>query len=102
MGGQTPLGLARGLLEAGVTILGTSPDAIDLAEDRGKFGEILQQNGLNAPKYGLAKSYEEAVAVAAEISYPVLVRPSFVLGGRGMEMCMTMSHLKVLFRKLPR
>ncbi len=85
LGGQTPLGLARGLLEAGVTILGTSPHAIDMAEDRGEFGRVLQENGLNAPKFGLARSYEEAVKVAAEISYPVLVRPSFVLGGRGME-----------------
>ena len=85
LGGQTPLGLARGLLEAGVTILGTSPHAIDMAEDRGEFGRILQESNLNAPKFGLARSYEEAVAVAAEITYPVLVRPSFVLGGRGME-----------------
>ncbi len=85
LGGQTPLGLARGLLEAGVNILGTSPHAIDMAEDRGEFGRILHENGLNAPKFGLASSYEEAVSVAAEISYPVLVRPSFVLGGRGME-----------------
>ncbi len=85
LGGQTPLGLARGLLDAGVTILGTSPHAIDMAEDRGEFGRILLENSLNAPKYGLARSYVEAVDVAAEISYPVLVRPSFVLGGRGME-----------------
>lgn len=85
LGGQTPLGLARGLLDAGVTILGTSPDAINLAEDRGEFGRILRENELNAPKYGLARSYQEAVAVAEQISYPVLVRPSFVLGGRGME-----------------
>ncbi len=85
LGGQTPLGLARGLLEAGVTILGTSPHAIDMAEDRGEFGRILLENSLNAPKYGLARSYKEAVDVAAKISYPVLVRPSFVLGGRGME-----------------
>ena len=85
LGGQTPLGLARGLLEAGVTILGTSPDAIDLAEDRGAFGQILAANNLTAPKFGMASSYDEAVAVAASIGYPVLVRPSFVLGGRGME-----------------
>jgi carbamoyl-phosphate synthase large subunit len=85
LGGQTPLGLAGGLLSAGITILGTSPHAILMAEDRGEFGRILLENGLNAPKFGLARSFEEAVAVAAEISYPVLVRPSFVLGGRGME-----------------
>jgi carbamoyl-phosphate synthase large subunit len=85
LGGQTPLGLARGLKDAGVTILGTSPDAIDLAEDRGQFGSVLDRAHLVAPKYGMAKSFEEAVKIAHEISYPVLVRPSFVLGGRGME-----------------
>jgi carbamoyl-phosphate synthase large subunit len=85
LGGQTPLGLARGLLEAGVTILGTSPDAIDLAEDRGAFGEILAANQLLAPKFGMAFSYTEALEIAHNLDYPVLVRPSFVLGGRGME-----------------
>ena len=85
LGGQTPLGLARGLMEAGVKILGTSPDAIDLAEERGAFGEILKKNNLLAPKYGMANSYEEAAQIATSIDYPVLVRPSYVLGGRGME-----------------
>jgi carbamoyl-phosphate synthase large subunit len=85
LGGQTPLGLARGLMEAGVKILGTSPDAIDLAEERGAFGEILKKNNLLAPKYGMANSYEEAAQIATGIGYPVLVRPSYVLGGRGME-----------------
>ena len=85
LGGQTPLGLARGLMEAGVTILGTSPDAIDMAEDRGQFGEILRVNSLLAPEFGMANSYSEALAIAHRIGYPVLVRPSFVLGGRGME-----------------
>jgi len=85
LGGQTPLGLARGLMEAGVKILGTSPDAIDLAEERGAFGEILKKNNLLAPKYGMANSYEEAAEIANGIGYPVLVRPSYVLGGRGME-----------------
>jgi carbamoyl-phosphate synthase large subunit len=99
LGGQTPLGLARGLLEAGVTILGTSPHAIDMAEDRGEFGRILQESGLNAPKFGLARSYEEAVAVAADISYPVLVRPSFVLGGRGMEIVYDDESLKGFIEK---
>ena len=99
LGGQTPLGLARGLLDAGVSILGTSPHAIDMAEDRGEFGRILAENGLNAPKYGLAKSYEEAVLVAAEISYPVLVRPSFVLGGRGMEIVYDDESLKGFIEK---
>ncbi len=85
LGGQTPLGLARGLMDAGVTILGTSPNSIDLAEDRGQFGNVLDVAQLVSPKYGMAQSYEEAVTIAHEISYPVLLRPSFVLGGRGME-----------------
>ncbi len=99
LGGQTPLGLARGLLNAGVTILGTSPLAIDRAEDRGEFGRILQENDLRAPKFGLARSYSEAVNVAAEISYPVLVRPSFVLGGRGMEIVYDDESLKGFIEK---
>ena len=85
LGGQTPLGLARGLMDAGVTILGTSPDAIDLAEERGAFGEILRKNNLLAPQFGMAYSYAESLEIAHRLSYPVLVRPSFVLGGRGME-----------------
>ena len=85
LGGQTPLGLARGLLDAGVTILGTSPHAIDLAEDRGEFGKILEISNLKAPEFGMANTFEEAKKIAKEITYPVLVRPSFVLGGRGME-----------------
>ncbi|CAB4532084.1 MAG: carbamoyl-phosphate synthase large subunit [Actinobacteria bacterium] len=85
LGGQTPLGLARGLMDAGITILGTSPDAIDLAEERGAFGEILRVNSLLAPEFGMANSYSEALDIAHRIGYPVLVRPSFVLGGRGME-----------------
>jgi len=85
LGGQTPLGLARGLQAAGVSILGTSPDAIDIAEDRGQFGELLTVNALRAPKFGMANTFDEALHIAHEINYPVLVRPSFVLGGRGME-----------------
>jgi carbamoyl-phosphate synthase large subunit len=85
LGGQTPLGLAHGLQAAGVPIVGTSPQAIDLAEERGAFGRVLAAAGLPAPKYGLASSFAEAKAVADEIGYPVLVRPSYVLGGRGME-----------------
>ena len=85
LGGQTPLGLAAGLKEAGVTILGTSPDAINLAEERGAFGNLLQEQGLTAPEFGMASSQQEALEIAARIGYPVLVRPSFVLGGRGME-----------------
>ncbi|GLU46037.1 carbamoyl-phosphate synthase large subunit [Nocardiopsis ansamitocini] len=85
LGGQTPLGLARKLKEAGVPIVGTSPEAIDLAEDRGEFGRVLAEAGLPAPKHGMAQSFDEAKAIADEIGYPVLVRPSYVLGGRGME-----------------
>ncbi len=85
LGGQTPLGLARALEKAGVPIVGTSPEAIHLAEDRGAFADVLAAAGLPAPRYGTATSEQEAVAVAEEIGYPVLVRPSYVLGGRGME-----------------
>ena len=85
LGGQTPLGLAQGLAANGVTIVGTSPDAIDLAEERGAFGRVLAAAGLVAPKHGTATSYPEALAITREIGYPVLVRPSYVLGGRGME-----------------
>jgi carbamoyl-phosphate synthase large subunit len=85
LGGQTPLGLAQRLEDAGVPIVGTSPKAINLAEDRGAFGEVLSDAGLPAPKYGMATSFEHARRIAAEIGYPVLVRPSYVLGGRGME-----------------
>ncbi|HYN28564.1 MAG TPA: carbamoyl-phosphate synthase large subunit [Dermatophilaceae bacterium] len=85
LGGQTPLGLARALEEAGVPIVGTSPGAIHLAEDRGAFGRVLAEAGLPAPDHGTATSVAEAIAVADRIGYPVLVRPSYVLGGRGME-----------------
>jgi carbamoyl-phosphate synthase large subunit len=85
LGGQTPLGLARALEAAGVPIAGTSPEAIHLAEDREAFAGVLEAAGLTAPRYGTARSAEEAVGVAREIGYPVLVRPSYVLGGRGME-----------------
>ena len=85
LGGQTPLGLARALADEGITILGTSPDAIDLAEERGAFGSLLGDQGLNAPRFGMASDVQNARAIANQIGYPVLVRPSFVLGGRGME-----------------
>ncbi|MGH3509902.1 MAG: carbamoyl-phosphate synthase large subunit, partial [Nocardioidaceae bacterium] len=85
LGGQTPLGLARGLEEAGVPLVGTSPASIDLAEERGAFGLVLARAGLPAPRHGMAASYDDAKRIAAEIGYPVLVRPSYVLGGRGME-----------------
>ncbi|WP_134323076.1 carbamoyl-phosphate synthase large subunit [Cumulibacter soli] len=85
LGGQTPLGLAQRLKDAGVPVLGTAPEAIHLAEERGAFGKVLDAASLPAPKHGMATSYTEAKAIADEIGYPVLVRPSYVLGGRGME-----------------
>jgi carbamoyl-phosphate synthase large subunit len=85
LGGQTPLGLARALAAAGVPIVGTSPEAIHLAEDRGAFASVLARARLTAPRGDVALSADEAAAAAAEIGYPVLVRPSYVLGGRGME-----------------
>lgn len=85
LGGQTPLSLAAGLKAAGVTILGTSPEAINLAEERGAFGDVLKAKKLRAPEFGMASSESEAISIAQRIGYPVLVRPSFVLGGRGME-----------------
>ncbi|MDP1711311.1 MAG: carbamoyl-phosphate synthase large subunit [Candidatus Nanopelagicaceae bacterium] len=85
LGGQTPLGLAAALKSAGVQILGTSPEAINLAEERGAFGALLHEQGLTAPQFGMASSHQEALEIAHRIEYPVLVRPSFVLGGRGME-----------------
>lgn len=85
LGGQTPLGLAQGLADAGVPVVGTAPEAIHLAEERGAFGRVLADAGLPAPKHGMASSFDEAQRIAADIGYPVLVRPSYVLGGRGME-----------------
>ncbi|MCW2369253.1 carbamoyl-phosphate synthase large subunit [Sphingobium sp. B11D3D] len=84
-GGQTPLKLAQALEEAGIPILGTSPDAIDLAEDRERFAALIEKLGLLQPANGIARSREEAIAVANRIGYPVLMRPSYVLGGRAME-----------------
>ena len=85
LGGQTPLKLANALADAGVPILGTSPDTIDLAEDRGRFGALLQELGIRQPNAGMARSAEEALQVADRVGYPVLVRPSYVLGGRAMR-----------------
>ncbi|MFJ1795451.1 carbamoyl-phosphate synthase large subunit [Kitasatospora griseola] len=85
LGGQTPLGLAQSLKDNGVPVVGTSPEAIHLAEERGAFGRVLKDAGLPAPKHGTAFSFDEAKAIADEIGYPVLARPSYVLGGRGME-----------------
>ena len=87
MGGQTPLALAHGLAAARVPLLGTPGEAIDLAEDRGRFGAVLARCGLDAPPWGEAAGVAEARAVADRVGYPVLVRPSYVLGGRSMEVC---------------
>src|SRR5690606_15358319 len=84
-GGQTPLQLSVPLEQAGLPILGTSPDAIDRAEDRERFSALIEKLGLRQPENGIARSTEEAHAVAERIGYPVMVRPSYVLGGRAME-----------------
>lgn len=97
LGGQTPLGLAKGIEAAGYTILGTSPEAIDLAEERELFSRLLDEAGLVAPRSGTAIDVDGAVAVAEEIGYPVLVRPSFVLGGRGMEIVYSTEALRDYF-----
>jgi carbamoyl-phosphate synthase large subunit len=93
-GGQTPLKLAAGLAEAGVRILGTSIDAIDHAEDRGRFGKLLERLGYEAPPYATAHSPEEALAKAPEVGFPLLVRPSYVLGGRAMEIVYSLDGLQ--------
>jgi len=100
LGGQTALGLAQGLKDAGVPILGTSPEAIDLAEERGRFAEILARAGLQAPMNGTATSLETATEVAESIGYPVLVRPSYVLGGRGMEIVFDTPQLRDYFSRV--
>ncbi len=99
LGGQTPLGLARALAAEGVPVVGTSPEAIHLAEDRGEFGLVLAAAGLLAPRHGMATSVAEAEVVAHEIGYPVLVRPSYVLGGRGMEIVYDDSSLADYVRR---
>ncbi len=100
LGGQTALGLAKGLKAEGIPILGTTPEAIDLAEERGAFSRILDEAGLLAPRNGTATDYTGAVVVAEEIGYPVLVRPSFVLGGRGMEIIYDSPSLADYFTRM--
>ncbi|MBM7504898.1 carbamoyl-phosphate synthase large subunit [Agromyces aurantiacus] len=100
LGGQTALGLAKGLEAAGVPILGTSPEAIDLAEERGQFAGILETAGLLAPRNGTATDLAGAVQVAEQIGYPVLVRPSYVLGGRGMEIVYDTASLHDYFARI--
>ena len=92
-GGQTPLKLARALEDSGARLLGTPVEAIDLAEDRGRFGALLRRLGIAHPPYGTALSAEEAVVIAEEVGFPLLVRPSYVLGGRAMEICYTAEGL---------
>ncbi|OYQ32197.1 carbamoyl phosphate synthase large subunit [Sandarakinorhabdus cyanobacteriorum] len=99
LGGQTPLKLAQALQDAGIPILGTSPDSIDLAEDRERFAALINQLGLKQPENGIARSAEEAVKVAETIGYPVLMRPSYVLGGRAMEIVDTRAQLETYIRE---
>src|SRR5206468_6068640 len=98
-GGQTPLKLAVPLEEAGVPILGTYPDAIDRAEDRERFNVLVDKLGLRQPASGIARSFSEAAAIASSISYPVMVRPSYVLGGRAMEIIYDEKSLKAYINK---
>jgi carbamoyl-phosphate synthase large subunit len=98
-GGQTPLKLAAGLVEAGVPLLGTSVDAIDLAEDRGRFGELLGRLGYKAPAYATAHDVGEALACGEQVGYPLLVRPSYVLGGRAMEIVYSREGLADYLRR---
>ena len=99
LGGQTPLKLAGALEAAGIPILGTAPDNIDLAEDRERFAALIEQLGLKQPENGIARSRDEAVAVATRIGYPVLMRPSYVLGGRAMEIVETQGQLDTYIRE---
>lgn len=102
LGGQTPLKLAKGLEEAGVPILGTSVDAIDRAEDRDRFAEVCRKIGARVPDNGIATTEEEAAAVALKIGFPVLVRPSYVLGGRGMRIVYDEESLRLYFDEAAR
>ena len=94
LGGQTPVNLTRKLAESGVAIMGTQPDAIDFAEDRERFSALLDRLGVMYPPAGMATSFAEAESVAAHIGYPLLVRPSYVLGGRGMMIAYDAEHLR--------
>src|SRR4029079_12029896 len=93
-GGQTPLKLAAGLAAAGVPLLGTPVESIHRAEDRPSFGALLDELGLKSPPYATAESHDEALDVAEQVGYPLLVRPSYVLGGRAMEICYSADQLQ--------
>ncbi len=99
LGGQTPLKLAIPLEERGVKIIGTSPDSIDLAEDRERFRDLVEELGLRQPESGIARSQEEAIRIANDIGYPIIVRPSYVLGGRAMEIVYTEDSLRRYIRE---
>src|SRR5258705_7162273 len=99
LGGQTPLRLAVALEKNGVPIIGTSPDAIDRAEDRERFAELLRTLGLRQPENGTARSTDDAVPTAERIGYPVLVRPSYVLGGRAMRIVHDRTDLETYLRE---
>src|SRR4029077_15890409 len=97
-GGQTPLKLARAIEAAGFQILGTPFDAVDLAEDRERFGGLLEGMGIRCPDWGIARSGSDATAIADRIGYPVLMRPSYVLGGRAMRVCHDASQVVDAFQ----
>ena len=102
LGGQTPLKLARSLQDAGVRIMGTQPDAIDLAEDRDEFAAILDELGITYPRAGMASTFDEACQVASDIGFPLLVRPSYVLGGRGMAIVYDRAQLETYMAEATR
>ena len=102
LGGQTPLKLARALEAAGVNVMGTKPDAIDLAEDRDRFSAILDELGITYPRAGMASTYEQACLVARDIGFPLLVRPSYVLGGRGMAIVYDREQLETYMEQAAR
>ena len=101
-GGQTPLKLAKGLSDAGVPILGTGIEAIDIAEDRARFGALLDSLGYQAPPYATATGPQEALARSAEVGFPLLVRPSYVLGGRAMEIVYSVDGLRDYLERVGR
>jgi len=98
-GGQTPLNLATDLIDHGVNIIGTSPESIDITEDREKFGEIIDKLGIPAPLHGMASSIKDATLIGEKIGYPVLLRPSYVLGGRSMEIVHDTTQLEIYMQK---